>query len=470
MQTAKRRAWNKYHGSRLKISKKKAIQTDGNSPDHLGRKTSPERGFSIEHKLRGELLKFNTYEGSEVGEGKSNQLQLTDKSPDAQSRNYQKALEDERTKLLEAEKIKSKWEKRIGREGIVNDGDVMSLFSPELLVATSNDDMNVSEVIDQVRNRGGSPTTMPHYKDGGKQLIHQEQHTTGEAKQTKRELTAKEVESLAKRDVVSMYREQQLLAMLPTYSSRPESIQIDSDRRLEIENEVLGAEQATSHAPVTPTGILSAENQKLLAAHRGKMMSLGGQSANRTPTKKQTHASFAIEPLRGPSSSLVAPPLPPPPPAPPAGQPPEANSPHIGVSKEHEELIAMRRKLEAIKTENAHLISSIENSTSSSIFQHSERDVNGSTSTSPSLQKRIEAIKAKANADLSELWDASKRAKNIPLPNENAELKPTESNSSQGNSDTQYAKTEKGALAAREVVPLPSISEMLRRKSVAEDR
>ena len=47
------------------------------------------------------------------------------------------------------------------REGLVEDGSLLSLFTPEQLVATSNDDVNVRDVINMVKARGGSPTLPP---------------------------------------------------------------------------------------------------------------------------------------------------------------------------------------------------------------------------------------------------------------------------------------------------------------------
>lgn len=503
VQEAKRRAWNSYHGSRLEPSKKKRIQLGVNHPDHRGRMTSPERRFSMEHSLRGELLAFDA-KTERATKDTYNDLQLMDqaspprgqKSSPVQRREYEKALAAERAKVRETEALRRAWEKRIAREGLVNSGDVMSLFSPELLVATSNDDMNVSEVIEQVVKRGGSPTNWSYrrpaqgdqagYREDGNRIGGREEFTVGKMVRDERHPKSDETKMEAKRDVLATFRERQRIDALPKYSSTPGGIHIEKERRYQIESEVLGEQHATARGPVPATDLLSPKDKSRLAAHRGKMLSMGDLGAYREQIQmeqQQVDGTSAQAQAQGaafsPSSpSVPSPPPPPfsapPPPAPPPGPPPMEED-----ASDFEDITAMRAKLEAMKAENARLASSITDAnrsrpghSSAAAGQASPMELpSAPSSASPSLQARIEAIKTKANADLDRMWDASKAAKRVPLPKAPkvqagaAYLQgPAHGPSLSGH--VAKGSAGKAAMEPNELAALPSLSAMLRRNSM----
>ena len=126
------------------------------------------------------------------------------------------------------------------REGLVEDGSLLSLFTPEQLVATSNDDVNVRDVINMVKARGGSPTLPPSPKrshnnnDNENYNEQQPQYhpsltVHGALNNVKSMLTpiSPEENVSLKRDVVQSFRERERLAQLPTYSSTPDEIKMN---------------------------------------------------------------------------------------------------------------------------------------------------------------------------------------------------------------------------------------------------
>jgi len=174
IQDAKRRAWNRYHSGKLRNSKKKNIQLGPNapnskkknSPDHRGRLTSPVRRYSMEYDLRGELLQFDTSKDVRRQSPPSNKRRNgspQNKTTTLALENAQQAsslggvvgrltlnemrqeellkqtMREQKHQVEEQLKLQQKWEQRVQREGLVRDNDVLSLFTPEQLVATSND-------------------------------------------------------------------------------------------------------------------------------------------------------------------------------------------------------------------------------------------------------------------------------------------------------------------------------------------
>ena len=126
------------------------------------------------------------------------------------------------------------------REGLVEDGSLLSLFTPEQLVATSNDDVNVRDVINMVKARGGSPTLPPspkrsHNNSSGNDNEQQQPQyhpsltVHGALNNVKSMLTpiSPEENVSLKRDVVQSFRERERLAQLPTYSSTPDEIKMN---------------------------------------------------------------------------------------------------------------------------------------------------------------------------------------------------------------------------------------------------
>jgi alpha-tubulin suppressor-like RCC1 family protein len=138
IQEAQRRAWNGYHGSKLKNSKKKNLQLGVNAPDHRGRMTSPERKYSMEHHLRAELLEFNENKASRQSRN-SKDLGSPSLPPPKQTVDIlptTSLIEDIQFNPRYDEK---RWEARVQREGQMSSNGLMDLFTPEQLVATSND-------------------------------------------------------------------------------------------------------------------------------------------------------------------------------------------------------------------------------------------------------------------------------------------------------------------------------------------
>ena len=127
------------------------------------------------------------------------------------------------------------------REGLVEDGSLLSLFTPEQLVATSNDDVNVRDVFNMVKARGGSPTLPPspkrshnnnpndNYNEQQQPQYHPSLTVHGALNNVKSMLTpiSPEENVSLKRDVVQSFRERERLAQLPTYSSTPDEIKMN---------------------------------------------------------------------------------------------------------------------------------------------------------------------------------------------------------------------------------------------------
>jgi hypothetical protein len=150
MQDAKRRGWNGYHTGKLKNSKKKNLQLGPNAPDHKGRMTSPERTHAMEHALRAELLQFDADMRSSPARKKSTTLALEGLQPspmlttksfqDKRERELMRQEMERQRKLLDAQEERARvWDQRVQREGYIRGNSLMDLFTPEQLVATSND-------------------------------------------------------------------------------------------------------------------------------------------------------------------------------------------------------------------------------------------------------------------------------------------------------------------------------------------
>lgn len=150
-------------------------------------------------------------------------------------------------------------------------------------------------------------------------------------------------------------------------------------------------------------------------------------------------------------------------------------------SSDFEDITAMRAKLEAMKAENARLASSITDAnrsrpaqSSAAVGQASPMELPAApSSASPSLQARIEAIKAKANADLDHMWDASKAAKQVPLPKApkiqaGAAYRqgPAPNHGPSLSGHVAKGSARNAAMEPNELAALPSLSAMLRRNSM----
>ena len=151
-QDAKRRGWNGYHTGKLMNSKKKNLQLGPNAPDHKGRMTSPERTHAMEHALRAELLQFDSKEGARHSppgkkkktlalEGLKSSPMLTTKSfQEKRDRELLRQEMDRQRKVVDEQERRARvWDQRVQREGYIRSTGLMDLFTPEQLVATSND-------------------------------------------------------------------------------------------------------------------------------------------------------------------------------------------------------------------------------------------------------------------------------------------------------------------------------------------
>eukprot|EP00943_MAST-04B_sp_MAST-4B-sp1_P008495 g8495.t1 len=141
VERAKERSWNKYQSS------------DGKGPLHFKAKMA-KKFYGNESKLRSELLQFNS--GKKRGDpngfgsvgGKSGGELVALVSP----------------MKYKAQKVASPKEEkksRKNRENGLAPDQMLGLFSPELLVATSNDEVNVQDVIQKRLARGVPPTLGP---------------------------------------------------------------------------------------------------------------------------------------------------------------------------------------------------------------------------------------------------------------------------------------------------------------------
>ena len=124
--------------------------------------TSPERRYSMEHSLRSELLQFDTGKVKQQRKESSNDTSDS-KTKDTSVNNYisynssaspptasptplamltnerSNRERDEEERYWEIQEAKRKWAARIQREGHIGNNGLLDLFTPEQLVATSND-------------------------------------------------------------------------------------------------------------------------------------------------------------------------------------------------------------------------------------------------------------------------------------------------------------------------------------------
>lgn len=161
-QRAKEKAWSgtgKYRkGGGMEKVFKQGIDTQGR-PKRRGRTNS------IESRARTEILKFSTKHEedpekylSELSGNRSPQHTdspdrgLYKTSPRGGSRRVLEDKDDDFEK--KRQEIIATMVQRISREGVVDDGSMLEYFIPEQLVATSNDDLSVQDVMRMRLNRG----------------------------------------------------------------------------------------------------------------------------------------------------------------------------------------------------------------------------------------------------------------------------------------------------------------------------
>ena len=402
------------------------------------------------------------------------------------------------------------------REGLVEDGSLLSLFTPEQLVATSNDDVNVRDVINMVKARGGSPTLPPspkrsHNNSSGNDNEQQQPQyhpsltVHGALNNVKSMLTpiSPEENVSLKRDVVQSFRERERLAQLPTYSSTPDEIKMNDARRREIESEVLGTPLRTQQtsAPSIPTTpgaptapapasvpassfiAKSASHQRNVSMgdigayrdlHDAKQKAFARESSNEVNEVNQVNQVNEV-----------------PPPAPPAGQPPQIEpDQQVDPPFPKTEIQLMRERLELLKQQNASLLQStkrVPNPQLADVQQYDSVYASAPPSAPPSaplsappsapplapqnpisnsLAEKILHIKMKAKEDLADMWnDDTVKAKNIPLPTDHGV----------NNNRAMEQRALKEGLQAQLSTPTPnikyspSLSEMLRRESTKFD-
>jgi hypothetical protein len=121
-----------------------------NAPDHRGRMTSPERRYSMEHHLRAELLEFDPSKNTgktNTGDNRSeNRGDSKYDGPPVSLTHHHHVEQPVPPPPDEGEEL-FKWEQRVQREGFIGANGVMELFTPEQLVATSNDGKSNSVIM-----------------------------------------------------------------------------------------------------------------------------------------------------------------------------------------------------------------------------------------------------------------------------------------------------------------------------------
>jgi myosin V len=132
---AKEKSWNKQHGSIRVMNRFKG--------------SAFKRNYPQESYLRSELLKFGHDKSAPERREENMSLNLYLKDTEAS---------DQKNIYTEVEKDRSLKSKRNEVEGEVPDGRILELFSPEHLVATSNEDLSVDDVIAMRIARGVSPS------------------------------------------------------------------------------------------------------------------------------------------------------------------------------------------------------------------------------------------------------------------------------------------------------------------------
>jgi myosin heavy subunit/alpha-tubulin suppressor-like RCC1 family protein len=164
---AKEHAWNRNFASRNPHRKRKPHDKHGRTlKSYYGVRN---RTYSLESRNRTELLKFQAKlrkQGISVGqhdEAAPDMESFGASMPNAPEEPMQTAKELAQIQAQREEEERrlklARW--RAQREGQVTDDSLLSLFTPELLVATSNDDMNVKDIIAQ-KNRDGKAVSVIH--------------------------------------------------------------------------------------------------------------------------------------------------------------------------------------------------------------------------------------------------------------------------------------------------------------------
>ena len=151
IERAKEKSWNGTGKYRKGGGMEKLFQR---GMDTQGRPKRHGRTNSIESRARTEILKFSTEHETDPASyimGHTSQKDSPDRGVYKSSPRSPRTIEDTNAFDIEAKKkqeeIISKKIERIGREGVVDEGSMLEYFTPEQLVATSNDDLNVQDVM-----------------------------------------------------------------------------------------------------------------------------------------------------------------------------------------------------------------------------------------------------------------------------------------------------------------------------------
>ena len=473
MDRAKEKAWNgtgKYH----KGGGMEQVFERGN--DTRARPKRRGRTNSIEMRARTDLLKFSTKHEDDPD------AYLRGTAPKAENDSLDRGLYKSKTssrgntnrgtstQQLEDDEDIAKREEllaavldRIGREGVVDNGSMLDYFTPEQLVATSNDDLSVQDVMRMRLNRGEqisplkprqkvippelaalSPMVAPedYYAtqregpnrqappspnrtiDGeqrGITLRNMITKTVPNPKQQNRRYTMQPSYSVEKggaarysssstgadmkrADVLDMFREQQRLKEMPTYSGNFQSTTLPG-------------------ASLNWTGRRPSTNDSMRRQIEADIYGVDtlDQKQQQEP-QQQVHTTL------------------PPPPAPPSGAPPTRSpptgAPLSGASDMSNEVQNLRAQLEAMKQRNdmAEKQSSetrqrfIAKSRQGSLVPKSKRPSIARQAAPPApssdITSMIDAIKARADKDVNALLN--KHQNNPSAPSQRGSIAPSQ--------------------------------------------